>query len=257
MERRVEGHVSMPAAVAGVTEWTGGQWGVGRGGGSGYGSNARQYLLSATQCHMPYQPPDGDRFTRPGFQSQSCRFALRPHTRTYPVALEIECPPPPTRLNLSEKGQKGYGSPEHCPVLSNVGEGTRVLCLDSFASTAVGGLKGQMHRKKQPQEYPPHTHSSCFQAFPCEPRPLCTPEEKKHLPPLNDNAIEEEGDETPGDEGEGGEGKTVRELARLCYEDPCRGLLEVTECNRGRGDAHYICCLPLPRALSRGCDTHA
>ncbi|CAB1100251.1 unnamed protein product [Ectocarpus sp. CCAP 1310/34] len=86
------------------------------------------------------------------------------------------------------------------------------------------------------QERPPAPPTlPCLQAFPCEPRPLCTPEEKQHLPPLKDNAIEEEGDETPGDGGEGEGGKTVRELARLCYEDPCRGLLEVTGCAR-QGD---------------------
>ncbi|CBN79269.1 Protein of unknown function [Ectocarpus siliculosus] len=109
------------------------------------------------------------------------------------------------------------------------------LCLDdgnpsvtSAALNATEALLAPLARDGEDEERAMQGLSWVdYQAFPCEPRPLCTPEEKQHLPPLKDSAIEEEGDETPGDGGEGEGGKTVRELARLCYEDPCRGLLEM------------------------------
>lgn len=141
---------------------------------------------------------------------------------------------------------------------SSVGEGT--TCSASTGARGQRPFGRGMQQQEHPLPPPPPPTLPCLQAFPCEPRPLCTPEEKQHLPPLKDNAIEEEGDETPGDGGEGEEGKTVRELARLCYEDPCRGLLEVTGCARqgDRGGGTQIAfCLPSPSAMCGGRDARA
>ncbi len=76
-------------------------------------------------------------------------------------------------------------------------------------------------------------------AFPCEARPLCTPEERAALPPLKENntaAAADDGDEEEEEGGGTGGLKTARELARLCYEDPCDGFMEVSKSSiRGRG----------------------
>lgn len=71
------------------------------------------------------------------------------------------------------------------------------------------------------------TNDDTTQALPPEARPLCTPEEKAALPPLKDDSVDAADDD--GGNGAGGSGgiKTAGELARLCYEDPCKGLLEV------------------------------
>lgn len=81
------------------------------------------------------------------------------------------------------------------------------------------------------------------QGAPCLARPMCTPEESSALPVLNDEDHEGSGETGAGADnsaaaaaGGGGGGergtKTVGELARLCYEDPCRGLLEVKKQER-------------------------
>lgn len=66
-------------------------------------------------------------------------------------------------------------------------------------------------------------------------RPLCTREEKALLP--NSNAINEgdpsaaaaaaAADVDDDDHGQRGD-KSAAELARLCYDDPCRGMIEVS-----------------------------
>lgn len=72
-----------------------------------------------------------------------------------------------------------------------------------------------------------------MQVFPAEVRPLCTPEEEASLPFPNDDddvdensSAEQTGKRLEG-EGEERERKSAAEVARLCYEDPCRGMLEV------------------------------
>lgn len=82
-----------------------------------------------------------------------------------------------------------------------------------------------------------------WQAFEVEVRPLCSPFEESLLPsPGSDDASEDEarpgtkgsagGSEGRGvdDSGRGQEAKNMSEIARLCYEDPTRGMLEVGTC---------------------------
>lgn len=89
----------------------------------------------------------------------------------------------------------------------------------------------------------PRGTRNTWQAFEVEVRPLCSPFEESLLPsPGSDDASEDEA--RPGtkggaggwegrgvdESGRGQEAKSMSEIARLCYEDPARGMVEVGTC---------------------------
>ncbi|CAM9864397.1 unnamed protein product [Scytosiphon promiscuus] len=109
------------------------------------------------------------------------------------------------------------------------------MCLDdgnpSVASAALSALEAFLAPLARDIEEEENAMQGLswvdYQALPSEARPLCTPEEKNGLPALRDDGADEGDEGGDGRDGEETGGKTVGELARLCYEDPCRGMLEM------------------------------